>query len=379
VSGRGACAPDASACNAACRDQDETCDADTDCCTGFVCAPNVDMGPRLCRPKCTTDATCSPEFCVKDEAGRGACTTNRGGLCTDTCRYAKNGTCDDGGPNSDTIYCSLGTDCTDCKAARTGGTSLCFDSCATKTNGKCEDGGPGSLAKTCEYGSDCTDCKPRLGLCSNDCYWAYDDSCDDGGPGSAYSDCAPGTDCADCGVRVGARGQGACDGTTGTDCLPHEGVRETEIENDSCECPDCAWDVADCKPPPADKCNGVILGACCAHGNPCKLQNDFRCSCGGWCDWETPDCGAVFPTRYCDGSSSIGADCDIDMPKPALNGNGVCDCFGACSWEAADCASLKLLCTDTCVRAKDDTCDDDDITCGYGTDCYDCGPRFSKI
>jgi hypothetical protein len=376
VSGSGACAPDASSCSAVCRDKDKTCDTDTDCCAGLVCAPNVDMGPRICRPKCTTDATCSPEFCVKDEAGRGACTTSSGGLCTDSCHYAKDGSCDDGGPKSDTSNCALGTDCTDCKTARTGGTSLCFDSCATHGNGKCEDGGTGSLAKTCEFGSDCTDCKPRLGICSNDCFYANDGSCDDGGPGAPYAGCALGTDCGDCGVRVGGRGQGACDGTLGNDCVPHGGVRKNEIGNGTCECVDCAWDVADCTPPPADKCNGVALGACCGHNNACKLQSDFRCTCGGWCDWETPDCGSAFPTHYCDGWDNT--DCDITMPNAALKGNNKCDCFGACSWEAADCAGLKLLCSDTCKNKQDGTCDDDDVTCGYGTDCYDCGPRFPK-
>lgn len=35
-------------------------------------------------------------------------------FCSDTCQYAKDGACDDGGPGSDYSGCSLGTDCTDC-------------------------------------------------------------------------------------------------------------------------------------------------------------------------------------------------------------------------------------------------------------------------
>jgi hypothetical protein len=35
-------------------------------------------------------------------------------LCTDTCSYAGDGDCDDGGPNSDFDLCPYGTDCTDC-------------------------------------------------------------------------------------------------------------------------------------------------------------------------------------------------------------------------------------------------------------------------
>ena len=34
--------------------------------------------------------------------------------CTNTCSYAGDGDCDDGGPGSDFSLCPLGTDCTDC-------------------------------------------------------------------------------------------------------------------------------------------------------------------------------------------------------------------------------------------------------------------------
>ena len=34
--------------------------------------------------------------------------------CTDTCARASDGVCDDGGPGSESWYCALGTDCTDC-------------------------------------------------------------------------------------------------------------------------------------------------------------------------------------------------------------------------------------------------------------------------
>jgi hypothetical protein len=35
-------------------------------------------------------------------------------LCSNTCIYAFDGDCDDGGPNSDYSFCDLGTDCGDC-------------------------------------------------------------------------------------------------------------------------------------------------------------------------------------------------------------------------------------------------------------------------
>ena len=42
------------------------------------------------------------------------------GLCSNTCNYAADGDCDDGGPNSDYSGCSLGTDCTDCGSRAVG-------------------------------------------------------------------------------------------------------------------------------------------------------------------------------------------------------------------------------------------------------------------
>ena len=36
------------------------------------------------------------------------------GLCDDTCNFANDGACDDGGPNASFSVCDFGTDCTDC-------------------------------------------------------------------------------------------------------------------------------------------------------------------------------------------------------------------------------------------------------------------------
>ncbi|HEX4341403.1 MAG TPA: hypothetical protein VH062_36090 [Polyangiaceae bacterium] len=380
ISGRGACAPDATSCSEMCRKADETCDQDSDCCAPDVCAPNSDFGPRLCRPKCTTNATCTPEFCVKDEAGRGSCSTSGGGLCTDTCKLAMDGSCEDGATPQDYSDCALGSDCTDCggasKTARLGGTTFCFDTCTTHTNKKCEDGGTGAQAASCDFGSDCTDCGPRLGICDNSCgYTANDGYCDDGGTDAFDSNCAFGTDCADCGVRFGGRGQGKCDGSTGYRCTPNGGVLDDlSIEDGTCQCPDCAWDAVDCKTP-ASLCDGKTLGVCCAPNNPCHIQFDGICACGGWCDWETPDCGPTFPPTLCDGTIT---GCTYTNYNKAFLGNNTCNCKGACSWEQAECASLGELCADTCKSANDGTCDDDDVKCPYGTDCADCGARFPK-
>lgn len=85
--------------------------------------------------------------------------------CSNTCRYAFDGECDDGGPGSDYRVCSLGTDCGDCGS---------------------RGGGPPP---------------PRPRLCTNTCRYAFDGECDDGGAGSDYSVCSLGTDCGDCGSR----------------------------------------------------------------------------------------------------------------------------------------------------------------------------------
>ena len=53
---------------------------------------------------------------------QGACTSLKCGVevpadtCSDTCSTAADGSCDDGGLDSDHAHCTLGTDCTDCGA-----------------------------------------------------------------------------------------------------------------------------------------------------------------------------------------------------------------------------------------------------------------------
>ncbi len=138
-------------------------------------------------------------------------------LCTDTCFYAFDGDCDDGGPGADFDLCDYGTDCADCGPRPPqedgGSTVLCTDDCIWADDGWCDDGGPGADFDLCDLGTDCTDCGPRHvddsgdgsgsggELCTNTCPWAYDGDCDDGGPGADYDLCDLGTDCADCGPR----------------------------------------------------------------------------------------------------------------------------------------------------------------------------------
>ena len=153
-----------------------------------------------------------------------------GGVCLNTCEHANDGECDDGGPSSMYNLCDYGTDCGDCgwrgptpeyELDVTG--QVCENTCAWAFDGECDDGGPMSLYDACGFGTDCGDCGPRDpmaatvptmpsgtppeataegDLCSNTCPWANDGECDDGGPMSLYDVCNFGTDCGDCGSRA---------------------------------------------------------------------------------------------------------------------------------------------------------------------------------
>jgi hypothetical protein len=189
-------------------------------------------------------------------AAPGASQPPTGDLCSDSCAFAMDGLCDDGGVGATTDSCDLGTDCSDCgyriaPAVDTGladtglddtglddtgappptvvigsGTATCNNACPTAGDGVCDDGGPGSALDHCDLGADCADCGDRgtvvnppagggstgggttgggttggTATCSDTCAYANDGTCDDGGPGSSYSLCDLGSDCGDCGTR----------------------------------------------------------------------------------------------------------------------------------------------------------------------------------
>ena len=89
---------------------------------------------------------------------RGQCDANNGCLCQDdhAGRFTNDGECDDGGPDSDSGYCALGSDCTDCSERRDGqqGSFICKDLCGVNTrDGVCDDGGPGALPSCIQHDS----------------------------------------------------------------------------------------------------------------------------------------------------------------------------------------------------------------------------------
>lgn len=388
TTGKGACALNASSCSSGPRLVDEVCDGDADCSAGLVCVAQFEGGPRLCRPSCTVGATtdagsCAPgETCFQDPTTfNTACARAETVLCTDTCKLAGDGKCEDGSALAVSQDCAYGSDCRDC-GTHLGGNQKCDNSCSTARNGICEDSGARATSNTCAWGTDCQDCGARGSICANTCASAGDGVCDyDSGK------CALGTDCTDCDVYYGGRGDRKCDGSYASICTGSKVLAPTHGGNGVCECPDCGWDAGDCALAFGTYCDGTSIGGCCAAaGDKCRIGSDGFCDCGGWCGWET-DCAysgvtTIPSVAKCDGS--LAPYC-IYPADPVLSAqfvaNGICDCQGVCSWET-DCNSRGYVCTDTCAFNNNGICEDGSTgsvtggnSCDYGTDCKDCGPR----
>jgi hypothetical protein len=129
-----------------------------------------------------------------------------------TCRTQS----DCGGNCCEDGYCSgRQTNCSQGSGSNSGQAG-CKNTCRFANDRQCDDGGPGSTGSTCSLGSDCADCGPRAGVsaegpgCTNTCQDRSDRECDDGGPGAMSSRCSLGTDCDDCGPREPASSGGRC-------------------------------------------------------------------------------------------------------------------------------------------------------------------------
>jgi len=112
---------------------------------------------------------------------------------------------------------------------------ICSDTCEWAFDGECDDGGPNALYDLCALGSDCADCGRRETTgCRDSCEWAFDGECDDGGPDSLYGLCALGSDCADCGVRRDVDEDGVLEGA---DLCPRE-PEDIDFYQDADGCPE---------------------------------------------------------------------------------------------------------------------------------------------
>jgi hypothetical protein len=278
----------------------------------------------LCRPRCASDADCIEGKCMN-----GACAPNDAVLCSDLCADAGDTYCD-----NNTRFCSYGTDCADC-GATFGGVSRCDDSCGS-VNGICEDGGSGASNAACFWGQDCTDCGPRLGVCSNGCVYARNGICEED-----TGECQKGTDCWDCGPFYGARGQVPCDASERPYCTS-DGA-SVNADDGSCDCPTCAWDQGDCGGP--NLCDSRSVSTCCGPNNPCGIDGDGYCDCGGYCSWEASDCTSG-GARACEPVLSSGCDACVQ---------------GACCTEWQACGQTcqsEFACVQACVGegTDPDTC-----------------------
>ncbi|MFK8003779.1 MAG: hypothetical protein AB8H86_29725 [Polyangiales bacterium] len=114
---------------------------------------------------------------------------------------------------------------------------LCENTCQYASDGECDDGGEGSQYDVCAYGSDCVDCGPRSEICTPFCGSAR---CGSDGCGGSCGVCAGSLSCVEgtcvdgCVPSCGARMCGA-DGCGGDCGRCEDGTRCTA--DGSCELP----------------------------------------------------------------------------------------------------------------------------------------------
>jgi len=108
-----------------------------------------------------------------EATGGSGTTSGTPELCTDTCTYAADGECDDGGPGSLYSVCELGTDCTDCGPRGTSTVDAGSESTADWFTTPCPEMG-GTLTAAGACGILCTsnaDCPPET-VCDVNDVWS---------------------------------------------------------------------------------------------------------------------------------------------------------------------------------------------------------------
>ncbi len=147
---------------------------------------------------CMTDPASRPG----GGAGAGstpAQSTIAAALGDDSCRWARDGECDDI-RFSGTGACNIGTDATDCRVLASGGNN----SCQWAYDNECDE--PGIGLGVCAEGTDAADCAgvAHLRNRNNRCRTSFDGRCDE--PDIGTGRCAPRTDSVDCIGRATAPG-----------------------------------------------------------------------------------------------------------------------------------------------------------------------------
>ena len=277
-------------------------------------------------------------FVICPTASSSGCGSSDGGssgvvgLCSEICNYPSDGLCDDGGSGSEYADCALGTDCTDC-GPRTEAPpappvvpafSPCDETCNYAFDGDCDDGGVGAEFSSCMDGTDCTDCGARP-LCGETCNYASDNDCDDGGSGSEYTGyCTLGTDCTDCGPRAPPLCAETCNYASDGDCDDGGIGAEFSLCALGSDCTDCDGRTATTLPtppvapsPPATPPLPPVAplpstppqlpgGSLCTE--TCVYPSDGLCDDGG--------SGSVYA------DCALGSDCNDCGPRASSSGGG---------------------------------------------------------
>lgn len=319
--------------------------------------------------------------------------------CSDHCFAAGDGDCDDGGHGSTWAVCPHGSDCADCghrlmspsappspvvmaiesgPATRTS-PAACTNTCFHNSDGDCDDGGEGSHFSFCDHGTDCEDCGTRLLLpsgpfpappaiqqaaglgnssvapsnhvllCDDSCWHTSDGECDDGGAGSQFSLCDPGSDCSDCGHRVFHADHVPVDATVVSTSEPGALKYKLVKPNVECASPDARLgdfgELRHCAEACANTpgCNFFIFGKGSKLGHCwAELTASYTCPEGF-----EPDDYDFFALH--------------DQPAAGM--------------------VRTAQCSNDCLHAGDDECDDGGVGSAYsfcplGSDCSDCGIRY---
>jgi hypothetical protein len=177
------------------------------------------------------------------------------------------------------------------------GSPICEDTCQYANDGECDDGGPGADFDECAYGSDCADCGPRdpiSSTCTCDATAGCDPGClcdPDCGQRPIGSPCACGPDVAYCSDTSCATSyclwqggiEGYCSQSCGTcpagfECADIVGVGTWCMKLPTVPpCGTCT-DSSDCQPFPQ---NGFSVEAACFNGR-CRMRctpGSGACSC----------------------------------------------------------------------------------------------------
>ncbi len=209
--------------------------------------------------------------------------------CINTCEFARDGTCDDGGPDSETSFCPVGTDCADCGPRDESDYENepgCNNTCAFNFDGICDDSAPDAATGNCDFGTDCADCGRRDidepppsceddGICNEEC--SIDDrdpDCDGDDFCRIHDICCDGDGICDL-VRCPDRNDDSdCTNLEFCDrldmCCPDDGVCDVDCPTDDEDCgPGCDADgecATNCSTPDPDCVVNAPTSAVCPGG-----------------------------------------------------------------------------------------------------------------